>query len=161
MGLDISYYEKFFPADDATIEARENGEVQLWYVPSAEFDTLDGIAHEYVRGYGNIGHFRAGSYSGYNAWRQWLTSIVHGVEPRDVWSNPDNYKGKPFYELIHFSDCEGCIGPKTSAKLAQDFADYQSTIDAMPDDGTWFKSAYREWRHAFETASGSGFVEFH
>ena len=161
MGLDISYYEGLIPADDASQEDRENSEVQSWYVANPEFDTLDGLDYKYVRGIGNQGHFRAGSYSGYNAWREWLANVVHGLEPREHWNNSDKYKGTAFYELIHFSDCEGVIGPKTSAKLAKDFADYQSDIDALPDDDGWYKKAYREWRHAFETAAETGFVEFH
>lgn len=161
MGLDISYYERLLPANNATQEDRDNGEVQDWYVAHPDYETLDGLDYKYVRGIGNRGHFRAGSYGGYNAWRQWLASIVHGVEPREIWNNPDKYKGQPFYELINFSDCEGVIGPKTSAKLAKDFADYQAQIDAMPDDESWFKHAYKEWRHAFETAANTGFVEFH
>jgi hypothetical protein len=65
----------------------------------------------------------------------------------------------PFWELIHFSDCEGTIGPEVSAKLAQDFARYQDQADAHPDER--FRDLYATWRTAFEMASQGGAVDFH
>ena len=61
--------------------------------------------------------------------------------------------------MINFSDCEGVIGPKTSAKLAKDFAEFQAQADAHPDD--WFRDLYTTWRRAFELASDDGAVGFH
>ncbi len=69
-----------------------------------------------------------------------------------------------FRELIHFSDCEGFIGPKTSAKLAADFAAWRDSAAAMAaqiDQGRWHLEKYNEWARAFETAAKGGVVKFH
>src|SRR5437763_1488505 len=87
--------------------------------------------------------FRAGSCSGYNEWREQLAQFagyparpanfaeaVPGRLPKEHSAGAWATTGGPFWELINFSDCEGVIGPKTSAKLAQDFAEYQVKADA-------------------------------
>jgi hypothetical protein len=61
------------------------------------------------------------AYSSYNRWRERLCAVVLGVQPDQVWNYPEHFAGKPFFELINFSDCEGVIGPQTCAKLAKDF----------------------------------------
>ena len=114
--------------------------------------------------------FRAGSYSGYNHWREKLAEIAgypsietdrfgsglkemrHDAGAREAGSGP-------FYELIWFSDCEGIIGPITSAKLARDFADFQAKADAVEDD--YWREKYGKWRQAFEMAAEEGAVDFH
>lgn len=103
--------------------------------------------------------FRAGSYSGYNQWRATLSRTMLGVEPATIWANYDLWEGKPFVELICFSDCEGTIGPKTSAKLAADFI---ANINKLPGEQEWFVRLYREWMNAFHlAASTNGCVCFH
>jgi hypothetical protein len=108
-------------------------------------------------------HFRAGSYSGYSWWRSHLAKLAgYSAEHRGSWDVP---AAGPFVELVNFSDCEGAIGPKTSAKLAKDFADWQERADAysvtIEEDGAWFASQYALWRKAFEMAAGEGVVDFH
>lgn len=73
-----------------------------------------------------------------------------------VYNSP---KEGPFWELISFSDCDGIIGPLVSAKLAQDFGDFQPAADDHPDQH--FRDMYARWRTAFETAADTGFVDFH
>jgi len=108
--------------------------------------------------------FRAGSYSGYNLWRRLLCRFVHGVEPEEVWQHPRRYKGKPFVELIDFTDCDGRIGAKVAAKLAQDFRDhakrakdYATTIE----DGGYLWGVYEEFAKAFALAAEDGALAFH
>jgi hypothetical protein len=104
--------------------------------------------------------FRAGSYSGYNRWRDQLARIAGFADDSDAWENGP--QGKPFYELIHFSDCEGVIGPTIAAKLAKDFADNQPHADAfVGPESDWFQTKYADWRKAFEMASDNGAVSFH
>lgn len=113
--------------------------------------------------------FHAGSYGGYNQWREELAKLS---EYPAVETDSELRRGKirhdagawkaesgPFWELINFSDCEGCIGPKTSAKLAKDFADYQQRADSHSDER--FRDRYNEWRGAFEMAAINGLVDFH
>lgn len=108
--------------------------------------------------------FRAGSYSGYNLWRRMLCRFAHGVEPEEVWEHPRRYRGKAFVELIDFSDCDGRIGAKVAAKLAQDFrdhakrvADYSTTLD----DGEYLWEVYQEFATAFALAGQDGALAFH
>lgn len=104
--------------------------------------------------------FRAGSYSGYNEWRAWLSVLALGVAPSDVWAESSIYEDKPFYRLINFSDCEGIIGPVYAKQLAKDFAAFQSKADAA-ECNDWFKAKYTDWRKAFELAADGGYVDFH
>jgi hypothetical protein len=112
--------------------------------------------------------FRAGSYSGYNWWREQLCQLALGVPPSEVWEDPDAHAGKPFLEMINFSDAEGAIGPVTSAKLAKDFAINEARLVTLaeqriadPDEREYFTTLLSDWRHAFELAAKDGFVIFH
>ncbi len=109
--------------------------------------------------------FRAGSYSGYNFWRATLCKFALGVEPDAVWQNPDDYVGKPFAELVNFSDAEGCIGPAVSAKLAQDFDDHaDAALEFAPsltdDESKFFLQNYGDFATAFAIAAVGGAVVF-
>lgn len=111
---------------------------------------------------------RAGSYGGYNRWRERLAELA-GYPAGDYeqygrirqsfcvpcWNGEEG----PFSELINFSDCEGVIGSSVSAKLAKDFADFQEAADQIQDD--LFRSQYAKWRAAFEMAADAGAVHFH
>ena len=120
--------------------------------------------------------FRAGSYGGYNDWREWLAKLAGypAYEPQPdetglthpkpehlhtvgAWRDPMPFK--PFWWLINFSDCEGVIGPVVSKILARDFAAFQPQVDAV--DHEYYRYLYGEWRHAFELAADHGAVEFH
>lgn len=117
--------------------------------------------------------FRAGSYSGYNTWRDQLAELsgayaetmpspgeyAYGRMSFAAGAWRDEVTEGPFYELLNFSDCEGVIGAAVSAKLARDFAALQEKADAHPDE--YFRAKYREWRKAFEMAADGGAVEFH
>lgn len=119
--------------------------------------------------------FRAGSYGGYNAWREELAKLAGypGLE-RDPYNvgqiqirhdaGAFSVTEGPFWELICFSDCEGVIGSSISAKLAKDFADWDDRAKAHSgsmDRPIWFYETYLEWRAAFEMAADAGAVEFH
>jgi len=106
-------------------------------------------------------HFRAGSYGGYNEWREALAHDALGVAPQRVWSEPSTWSICPFYELINFSDCEGTIGPEVARKLAQDFRLQRETVRArLAERGEWYAERYDLWQKAFELASGDGMVVF-
>lgn len=103
-------------------------------------------------------YFRAGSYSGYNAWREWLCSTFLQVTPEEVWSNPEKYRKLPFYYLINFSDCEGVIAGDAVTKLLQDFQDHQTQADEI---GGEYLELYNNWCKAFELAADGGYVSFY
>lgn len=105
-----------------------------------------------------VGGFRAGSYSGYNRWREALSRLGLGVDPEQVWGSPEFYAGKPFFEVVCFSDCEGAIGAEVSAKLAADFAAYEERAATELDE--YDLRVYRDFRRAFEAAADAGAVQF-
>jgi hypothetical protein len=184
MGLDIHAISKtasnFIRARSADREADEkmyeDEDVIHVYAACPEFEPqLDGYADGFYRIKGESFGFRAGSYSGYNAWRRHLCRMALDEEPEDVWADPEFYSNQPFYELINFSDCEGSIGPKTSGKLARDFAAFADRAEQYvranshgdksgkndeDDVGEWFLESFREWQEAFELAADDGFVRF-
>jgi hypothetical protein len=180
MGLDIHAashlrYVGPIPRDEACERLEEELEAQgkdlhevyffLYQNDAAHKTRLTGMKHglyEYTEQSKQHG-FRAGSYSGYNWWRRQLCQFALGVEPEEVWQHPRRYRGKPFVELIDFTDCDGRIGTKVAAKLAQDFrehkkpaADFASTLGQEND---WLE-IYDDFALAFELAAQNGAVEF-
>jgi hypothetical protein len=120
----------------------------------------EGIKSKAFYGYEEEFRFRAGSYGGYNAWRDKLAQLAGYKSAEDVWANPDLKEA--FVELINFSDCEGVIGSKFSTKLLKDFIDFDAKAsDFELNDGGYFYRLYQEWRKAFELAAQNGAVEFH
>ncbi len=134
----------------------------------------DGIEQGNYLHSGETLNFRAGSYSGYNRWREKLAFLI-GRDIEDLHSEILKFTsrernlnsvldehgsariGIPFAELIFFSDCEGFIGPETSAKLYKDFQDNLEGAQEMDDH---FLSVYNDFMAAFELASDGGCVIF-
>ncbi|SPA44621.1 hypothetical protein [Cupriavidus taiwanensis] len=119
-------------------------------------------------------HFRAGSYSGYNFWREELARMAgyptaeyecYGTVKHRHDAGAWAAEAGPFFELICFSDCEGVIGAEVSEKLAKDFAEYderaKSHVPSVHRYEGWFYALYQEWRKAFEMAAQNGMVHFH
>ena len=182
MGLDVSFYEQATlvhedkhpralsePANTPGEECWDHFTV-LWIEDFP--DQADGLPHhscwETSQRDAHIHH----SYGGYNIYREWLCMAAYGVLPEDVWSDPEKYKGQPFYEQINFADNEGTIGPKTAAKLAQDYRDQREKVMAFFAEPNRFFAAdykgwqaempgkYDEWAAAFALVGESGLVIF-
>jgi len=182
MGLDIHYYSnikevKKFTGDEDydDYEIIINEQYYKYQLGSLCEEFIYDKTNESIEG-----SFRAGSYSGYNQWRNSLAIMAGYGSSEYVWKNFEkdrryiklqkinkkDIKMKPFYELIHFSDCEGYIGTETSKKLYQDFVDFEDKaidFDSSPGGPTsrWFYERYKEWKNAFEVASDNGVVCFH
>ena len=182
MGLDIRAYrkvelievtdidtwdEKSYPIDK---EGGYGRDTHFVYGPNPhcfreQMEQSDLVIHG-VYGYAETFHFRAGSYSGYNAWRDWLSRIMLDVPAQAVWKNKDKYRDKPFFYLINFSDCEGIIVGEAAKRLAQDFANHQVRTKHAPTpegwiEREWWIEKYNDWSKAFELAADGGFVDFH
>ncbi len=167
--LDALYNEDGEPVDPVTREPFEDGNVTTAYLNDDFPGRADEFTHKGVYAYDEAYGFRAGSYGGYNQWREQLailagypaiqtTRFGGSVEMRHdagAWAADAG----PFYELIHFSDCEGVIGTAVAAKLLKDFDDNREKAVETGDD--YFLSKYDEWRTAFELAAHDGFVAFH
>lgn len=157
MGLDIEAFQGIKRAEDQGDDADDDA--WLLHRPEGLPDRTDGIALGRYECVGESLRFRAGSYSGYNLWREWLAKTFLDATPAQVWDGADDrFKGKPFVELINFTDCDGFIGPKTSAKLAKDFAEHAPP--KMPRLDQFYVENYALWRKAFEIAAGNGVVIF-
>lgn len=163
MGLDISAYSK--------IKQEKHGDI---YIGRDGFGTRPDLSDgEYTKSDDSVYHgFRAGSYSGYNRWRENLSMAIHGVMPSTIWNSPEKYTGKEFFEIINFSDCEGCFGPKFSAKLHADFVNNRdkfvsvmesrygkAPVDEFPEASYAIK-IYDDFMKAFEIARDSGVLIF-
>jgi len=174
MGLDISYVSKI------NFESRNyvSDEGVYLYSNDSLLNQSEGIqSGEYVFE-GVQGYFRAGSYSWYSSWRRTLAMMI-GWEIEDLWRNVETIVQRyenlnnvlcesdelkvdiPFVELLNFSDCEGFIGPKTSAKLYLDFLEWDEKAKVSdPFKGGYFYETYKEWTEAFKVASDGGCVIF-
>ncbi len=103
--------------------------------------------------------FRAGSYSGYNAWRRDLAARFNPTSS-DGRPNPEG----PFYELIWFADNEGTIAELPSIKLLGDFRTHEAEYRAAhagAEHGDYYVEKYADWLRAFELAADGGLVDFH
>lgn len=173
MGLDITAYrnvEAVRPLNKGVDDDGYAEKLARFYNNKDFRGRFDGLEEGMLYRYAEAHGFRAGSYSGYNAWREWLASLVAGYPKSDherygvaeklaaatVWNGASG----PFSELINFSDCEGTIGPVVAAKLAKDFAEYDEKAKAASPEG-WEYERYQHWRKAMEMAADHGAVDFH
>lgn len=162
MGLDIVAHSKIEPVTDLPEDEDDRYEAGFIraYVLTGFDQSLRGLEDgQWYRSTGDTLHFCAGSYSGYNHFREALSRAVYDVDPATVWANPDAYRDRPFFELINFADNEGTIGPEAAADLAADFDEWADTVHERLDDD-YYRAKYDEWRAAFHLAAGSGLVNF-
>lgn len=180
MGLDITAYKNLKVVENPQID--EEGELINW-----ETEWKAGVSMEWSekhfkgRGEGinpntvytwedSIG-FRAGSYSGYGAWRNTLEAFAKTILPIKFECDSNGNVGlvgvnnkNLFEELINFADNEGVIGYIVAKKLYKDFVDNEEKAEEfsknLKDDGYWFVK-YQDWKEAFEYASQHGAVDFH
>jgi hypothetical protein len=157
MGLDIIALRQAKLREDAKEDTAYEEGLTFAYPNPAFPGRDDGLAEGYYASEERM-QFRAGSYSGYNRWREWLSETMLGVPPETVWAAPAEWADKPFFELIYFADNEGVIGPKTSAALAADFREHADRALATDDD--YFVELYGHWQKAFEMAADDGLVQF-
>ena len=165
MGLDITAFRKLTAAPEAKLDADGFPEDYGSFVrlSQEEIDWTEGNWKGRTEGltagvysFGEEFDFRAGSYGGYNQWRDMLCMTMRGMSANAFWADE---KPGPFTELISFADNEGFIGPVVAAKLAKDFAENQERAEKTGDE--WFVGRYRDWRKAFEMAADGGAVSFH
>jgi len=172
MGLDITYYSRL--KLDETVSADDRDDIYETHMVVYANSDFPGRAEPLVnRGcytYEGSDGFRAGSYGGYNNWRDWLAKMAGYPAVRQ----PDGYRcthaagawaatSGPFWELINFADNEGTIGSVAATKLAADFAEWDERAKAASEaEGEpYFYEKYVEWRKAFEAAADGGAVDFH
>lgn len=140
------------PNADVIDKDSEGGEwiAESWFKETPETETFS---------------FRAGSYTGYGAFRERLAELV-GTTPSAVWAASEPLVDLPFYELINFADNEGVIGPDAAKDLLADFREYQDSwrdeiIALGPHGQDYYHRQYENWIRAFELAADGGLVCFH
>lgn len=162
MGLDITAYRQLKPAPDG-VAVDDSGYPDdyktyvLIRASTLEYseEHFPGRSEGVIPGlfaFDEALPFRAGSYGGYNMWRAQLAELG-GITKEGGLD-----EGKPFAELVWFSDCEGIIGPIVGAKLLKDFQDHLPQAEAR---GGYFLESYKNWLKAFELAADGGAVDFH
>ena len=185
MGLDITAYRKLtkldvvFDADGESIDPVTRDEVGYDFFAYVNPDfpgREEGVEHRACYRAEQRSGFRAGSYSGYNAWREMLAKMAgYPALPVDRYGTGNidfrhdagaHAAGSgPFFEMIWFTDCEGVIGPVVSRKLAEDFRQWdekaQQFSAAIDGWSGHFYRLYLEWKIAFEMAADDGAVSFH
>jgi hypothetical protein len=187
MSLSIAAVSKaVFLTSDVSAELSEND----CFVYTAGYpERLDGRQEGIYHANGEVLSFDVGGASDYFNLLEHLSNVALDVELGKVRNDPGLYTGRPFVELLVFSDNEGAIGPKTSRKLANDFAthldQFQRHISTIPtiqpvsltfgqrlrqllakktvvqvENPANLLELYTEFHSAFELASDDGFVIF-
>lgn len=101
--------------------------------------------------------FRAGSYSGYFAWKSQLVDLA-GYKSSDADESIRAWYVGPFIEQIDFSDCEGVMNTEVSKKLYEDYLAYDHLAQLI---GGHFYEKYKDFKESYKIASeNNGVVVF-
>ena len=172
MGLDVVAYsgiKKVAPEEYSGIDLVSDDKWEAiyehgWFIPSIHWDCFvnhSAGVEEVPYTAENEMSFRAGSYSGYNQWRNELAVFAGYDSAEFVWEMEHPW-GKPFVELINFSDCEGIIGPDLCQKLAKDFTTHHEdavAYSALSSDD-YFIRTYTNFMDALTFVGDRGILVF-
>lgn len=159
--IDIRLVHTGPPADDEWDRYR-------WFLRVAEYgDRMDGV-NEGTYETKKASSFRVSTFGDYNLFRNMLAMVGMGAQDQEVWSNPREFRGRPFWEQVDFSDCEGNIGPETSAKLARDYEEQREAFKIFlenrvgGEEALYYLGIYESFALSFKLAAeGHGLVSFH
>ncbi len=170
-GLDVTAYSGLVEVPNADVDkdgvpkAKDMVRLSPVDFPERFKDLKSGAIYRFKKQF----DFRAGSYSGYNRWRNELAKLAgyHPIDAKTVDGKTESrydaaaWKAKsgPFLELINFSDAEGVIGPIACEKLYADFVAHHKA--AMAHSSKDFQESYLDWEKALELGSRNGALEFH
>ena len=101
--------------------------------------------------------FRAGSYSGYNKFRNELCISANNIQDKKLWTSKN--EAFKFYWLINFTDCDGYIGTSYCKILYDEFVKYENEVKSNLNE--YFHKTYDNFKEAFRLASDNGLVSFH
>lgn len=168
MGLDTTVltHPSFYRTDEGASDDdmdRLHDEYTHVYVNPHFLEHAEGYPAGFYDGQTAEGfHF---SYSGYSMIRASISNIAFGVEPAIVWDRFDEYRDTALGWFIHFSDCEGMIGPHTSAIIAAGFdamMQRHTYEDRAKRESFWFAEGAQSIRDTFTLAAyTNGFVLYH
>lgn len=161
MGLDITAYGRLVKISEEEIEFGNYGlpinERIKSFFSNPEFPYhISGInPNDFYICKGEKFGFRAGSYAGFNEWKNQLAQLGGYLNRQDVWNRK---KMGPFVELINFSDSDGTIGYMIASKLAKDFKSYEGK--AKENLTPFFYANYQNWKKCCEIAAKGGAISF-
>lgn len=165
MGLDCSAYKNIQQMNEDEIEYYDEDEYKepkngtRFYINPGFPHVAQDIRENGIYKYQEKFNWRAGSYSGYGEWRNWLATIAGFKSSQDFLDNANNET--PFHDLINFSDCEGTLGTLTCQKLLKDFITFQDKVNSINDSYNYYKEIFQTWKSALEMASENGAISFH
>jgi hypothetical protein len=170
-GLDVTAYSELVEVPNAAVDKDgiPTAKDMVRLSPVDYPERFKGLKPQAIYRFKKQFDFRAGSYSGYNWWRNELAKLAgyKPIEAKTVEGKTESrydaaaWKAKsgPFWELINFSDAEGVIGPVVCKKLYADFVANHKAAMAHPSKD--FQQSYLDWEKALELASKNGALEFH
>lgn len=157
MGLDVSVYRNL---RKPTVEETENEE---WDVsthvdhPSWKYKMNNFEADSYYMADRIDGADVRYSYSSHSFFRNELCRITNWEMDFD---NCEELKDKPFYEMINFTDCDGCLDWEIASILYKNFCDHEETA-RKEFNNRWF-GKYQDWKNVFKEGKEVGsLVDFH
>lgn len=126
------------------------------------------------------------SYSGYSVWRRSLADFAGVGDLQKFWNMCSRMEEDgagprvPFWQMLHFSDCEGVLGCDVVRELARDFEEHRDRArkwslewhlreggaeESFDEEyartgGAHFWRGYEKWRSMFVFASRDGYVKF-
>ena len=120
-------------------------------------------------GYG----FRAGSYSGFASFRDWLAQKIgfknstayykHFAKKEGKWNNrigmSKNARNMPLGPLMQHSDCEGQIGPGLAKKLLKELKDIKNNLPTIKKTKWSTKNTKKENDEIFYRESLNHWIE--
>ncbi|MBP1316672.1 hypothetical protein RJO15_11635 [Herbaspirillum huttiense F1] len=169
-GLDITAYENLTMVKSPVLSADgvPVAQNQIILFPSDFPERFEGLEAGKVYAFKSDFEFRAGTYSGYNHWRNELAKLAGYQQSSHVFNGKTelrydatawNLKSGPFWELINFSDAEGVIGPVVCKKIYKDFMRYAD--QAREHAENYFRESYDNWKKAFSMCAHDGAIVFH
>lgn len=185
MGLFITGYAQAVRINDPDFEItdedeRENGEACDVHVVRGFEARLRDLPPGHYRVAGRKRFCNMGPYSAYSSWREYLAQVIHDEPIAEVWARAsaleasarEGHDMPAFYELIHFPDNTGCIGPSVCKKLHADFVQHDTHFRKWVEsqvgvghigryDAEWLIECYVDLRDAFAVAAQGGLVKFH
>ena len=151
MGLDITAYKN--------IKIIESEEPEYYFSNTGfpQSNMIDFENKEIQINFDEEFDFRAGSYGGYNKFRNELCISVNNISDEELWASKD--ESLKFYWLINFSDCDGYIGTSYCKILYDEFVKYEDEVKSNLQD--YYHIIYDNFKEAFRLGSDNGLVSFH
>ena len=151
MGLDITAYRN--------IKIVEGEEPEYYFANSGfKQSNMTNIENKEIQmDFDESFDFGAGSYSGYNIFRNELCLASNNITAEQLWSLQD--ETLKFYWLINFSDCEGYIGTSYCKILYDEFVKYEEEVKTKLDE--YYHKKYDYFKEAFRVGESDGLVNFH